>query len=108
LTRLEIFVPDYNDSFSKVELDGKEYLLRFTWSDTTQRWTFGIFTVLREPIVEGVKVVPHFPLLLQYIDDRLPTGIFGVYTKLSAVGRKDFIDKKAMFAYIPADGGASL
>jgi hypothetical protein len=100
--RLEIAVPDYNDSFSKVALDGTEYLLRFTWNDVSMRWYFGVYTVLREPIVQGLKLVPQYPLNLQYIDERLPPGIFGVYSKLSAIGRSDFLDGKAIFAYIPS------
>jgi hypothetical protein len=104
MERIEILVPDMNDSFSKAVLDGKEYLLRFTWNDTAGRWNFGIYTVLREPIIQGIKLVPQFPVNLQYIDERLPSGIFGVYTKLEVIGRKDFIDKKAVFAYIPNGG----
>lgn len=101
MERLEIFIPDMNDSFSRVILDGSEYLLRFTWNDTKERWYFGIYTVLRVPIVQGLKLVPHFPLNMQYIDERLPTGIFGVYTNLEAIGRSDFNSGKAIFAYVP-------
>ena len=94
MKRLEIYVPDMNDSFSRVLLDGTEYLLRFTWNDTKGRWYFGVYTVLREPIV------PQFPVNMQYIDKRLPPGIFGVYTNLEAVGRSDFTNGKAIFAYV--------
>jgi hypothetical protein len=108
MKRLEIFVPDLNDSFSKVVLDGTEYQIRFTWNDTAGRWFFGLFTILKEPIIQGVKIVPNFPLNLQYVDDRLPGGVLGVYTKLEAVGRDGFKNGKAVFAYVPADGGAKL
>ena len=100
MKRLEIYVPDMNDSFSRVLLDGTEYLLRFTWNDTKGRWYFGVYTVLREPIEQGLKLVPQFPVNMQYIDKRLPPGIFGVYTNLEAVGRSDFINGKAIFAYV--------
>lgn len=106
MERLEIFVPDMNDSFSRVILDGAEYLLRFTWNDTTQRWYFGIYTVMREPIVQGLKLIPQFPVNMQYIDRRLPSGVFGVYTGLAAVGRSDFANGKAIFAYVPDNGEA--
>lgn len=101
MERLEISVPDMNDSFSKVTLGGTEYFLRFTWNDTASRWYFGVYTILREPIVQGIKLVTQFPLNLQYIDERLPNGIFGVYSNLNFVGRFDFIEKRAIFAYIP-------
>lgn len=106
MKRLEISVPDMNDSFSKVVLDEKEYLLRFTWNDTAERWSFGVYTVLREPIAQGLKLVPRFPLNMQYNDERLPEGIFGVYTKLGSVGRHDFAEGRAVFAYIPNGEGA--
>lgn len=101
MNRIEILVPDMNDSFSKVAIAGKEYLLRFTWNDTKGRWCFGIYTIMREPIVQGIKLVPQFPINIQYIDERLPSGVFGVYTNLATVGRLDFKNKKAVFAYIP-------
>jgi hypothetical protein len=104
--RLEISVPDMNDSFSKVVIDETEHLLRFTWSDTAQRWNFGVYTVFREPIVQGLKIVPKFPLNLQYGDERMPSGIFGAYTKLDNVGRRDFAEGRAIFAYIPYDEAA--
>lgn len=100
MKRLEIYVPDMNDSFSRVLLDGTEYLLQFTWNDTKGRWYFGVYTVLREPIVQGLKLVPQFPINMQYIDKRLPSGIFGVYTNLEAVGRSDFANGKAVFAFV--------
>jgi hypothetical protein len=48
-----------------------------------------------------LKLVPKFPVSIQYIDERLPSGIFGVYTTLGAVGRSDFTDGRAIFAYVP-------
>jgi hypothetical protein len=107
MDRLEIFVPDMNDSFSKVTLDGKERLLRFTWNDTKGRWHFGVYTSMREPIVQGIKLVPQFPVNLQYIDERLPSGVLGAYTSLAVIGRADFQNKKAVFAYIPTGQGVA-
>jgi hypothetical protein len=102
--RLEIKVPDMNDSFSKAVLNGVEYSLRFTWNDTKARWSFGVYTILREPIVQGIKLVPKFPINIQYIDKRLPAGMFAVYTNLDAIGRSDFIEGRAVFAFIPPAG----
>lgn len=106
MIRIEIKIPDMNDSFSKIAIDGTEYMLRFTWNDTKNRWYFGIYTVMREPIVQGIKLVPKFPINIQYIDKRLPSGVFGVYTNLDIVGRSDFNNNKAVFAYIP--GGEAV
>lgn len=96
-----IEVPDMNDSVSRVVLGGKQYLIRFTWNDTGGYWCFGISDALGNPILVGVKVVPRFPLNLFYGIAALPEGVFGVYTELDRVGRNDFKDGKASFAFIP-------
>ena len=61
-----IAVPDMNDSFSRVVLGGQAFQIRFTWNDTAQRWMWGLYTTERVPIIEGVRVVPSFPLNLPY------------------------------------------
>jgi hypothetical protein len=40
----------------------------------------------------------------QIVDDRFPSGIFGVYTENMTVGRQDFINGMAIFAYVSAQG----
>lgn len=101
MNRIEISVPDINDSFSRVVLDGTAYLIRFTWNDTAQRWSFGLFTTQKEPLAQGIRIVPRYPLNLQIVNDTFPQGIFGVYTDLTSVGRNDFLNGRAIFAYIP-------
>jgi hypothetical protein len=100
---IDILVPDMNDSFSRIVLDNVQYLIRFTWSERGQRWSFGLYTMQREAIAVGIKLVPRFPLNLQIVDDRYPTGVFGVYSDFDYVGRRDFVEGRAAFSYIPAD-----
>ena len=102
----EISVPDHNDSFSRVVLGGVQYQIRFTWSDAAGRWSFGLYTMQKEPIAIGIKLVPRFPLNLQIVDERHPAGAFGVYSDYEAIGRRDFMEGRASFAYIPAEGAA--
>ena len=104
MQRLEIAVPNLNDSYSRVVLDGTQYLIRFTWNDTAQRWSFGLYTLQREPLAVGLRMVPRFPLNMQIVGGGFPVGVFGVYTENAAVGRQDFIKGSATFAYIPAQG----
>ena len=99
---LEISVPDHNDSFSRVVLDGIQYQVRFTWSEAAGRWSFGLYSMQKEPIAVGIKLVPRFPLSLQIVNEHFPAGVFGVYSDLEAVGRNDFLNGKATFAYISA------
>lgn len=100
-----ITVPDFNDSYSRVVLDNKQYLVRFSWNEASQRWSFGIYTMLKEPISVGIRLIPRFPLNLQIVDERYPAGAFGVYSDREAIGRNDFVNGVATFAYIPTEGG---
>ena len=97
---LEIAVPDMNDSFSRVVLDGTQYLIRFTWNEKAQRWSFGVFNMQKEPLAQGIRIVPRFPLNLQIVNEKFPRGLFGAYTNLPFVGRDDFKNGNATFAYI--------
>ena len=101
LTTIE--VPDLNDSMSRVVLNGKAYQIRFTYNDTCDYWTFGLYNTQDAPIIIGIKIVPRFPLNLFYGVTKLPDGIFGVMTKLDHIGRNDFKDGKAQFIFCPVD-----
>ena len=57
-----IQVPEYNDSFSRVVLSGKEYLIRFSYNYAGNYWTFGIYDGNRSPYVAGIKIVPKYSL----------------------------------------------
>lgn len=97
-----ITVPDMNDSFSRVVLGGSAFLLRFTWNDTAGRWMWGCYTTDRAPIIEGVRVIPSFPLNIFCGRPGLPDGAFGVISERESVGRQDFINGNAQFVFIPA------
>ena len=107
MARLDISVPDMNDSFSRVVLDGTQYLIRFTWNDTAERWSFGLYTTQKKPLIQGQRMVPRFPLNLQIAGESFPNGVFGVYTDLESAGRHDFVNGRAVFAYISASGDGS-
>ena len=97
---IKIKVPDFNDSFSRVVLDSTQYQIRFTWNETAKRWSFGLYTMQKEPIIVGIRLVPYFPLNLQLVDERLPQGVFGVYSDNETIERNDFINGRAIFAYV--------
>ena len=99
---LEISVPDMNDSFSRIVIDGVQYFIRFTWNDAAQRWNFGLYTMQKEPLAVGIRIIPQFPLNLQIVSDTFPFGVFGAYSALESIGRDDFISGRARFTYIPA------
>lgn len=103
MKRIEINVPDFNDSFSRVVLSGRQYLIRFSYIDTFDYWTFGLYTPQKEPLLVGVKIVPNYPLNLFFSADNMPNGLFCAYTELARIGKNDFAVGKAIFAYVPAE-----
>ncbi len=98
---LYIKVPDMNDSMSSVSIDGREYVLRFTYNETYDYWSFGLYDTNREPILAMTRIVPNFPLYHFYSGSDLPDGIFGCLSDNLKVGRNAFRDKTAEFVYIP-------
>ena len=102
---LYIQVPDLNDSFSRVVLDNRPYLIRFTYNFAAERWRFGLYTMQKEPIAIGLPIVPRFTLNMQVVNENFPRGAFGVYSDLEHIGRGDFKDCRARFAYRPRNEG---
>lgn len=96
-----IEVPNMNDSMSRIVLNGTAYQIRFTWNDTGGYWKFSVYDSQGKPIVVGIKIVPRFPINLFFGVTRLPSGVFGVMTKLDRIGRWDFADGKAQFIFAP-------
>ena len=97
-----IEVPDMNDSVSRVVLDNVAYQIRFTYNMTGDYWKFGLADSQGKPIVQGVKIVPNFPLNLFLGSGDIPFGVFAALTKLDRIGRHDFQNNKARFVYCPA------
>ncbi len=92
--------PEMNDSFSRIVLDGVEYLIRFTYDSGGDFWTFGLYRAEEDPIITAIKIVPCFPLNHYFKRRDMPDGIFGVLTKLSRVGHDAFSSGDAQFVYI--------
>lgn len=98
-----ITVPDYNDSFSRVVLAGKEYLIRFSYNFSGDYWTFGIFDHNQNPYVQGIKIVPNSPLNFFSLCHGLPEGLFGALSTKQNIGRDDFKENRAQFIFFPAE-----
>ena len=98
-----IEVPDMNDSVWRIVLGGTAYHIRFTWIDSAGYWTFGLYDTQNKPLVIGIKIVPRFPMNVFYSLTKMPSGIFGVMTKLNRIGRKDFVYGNAQFIFCPVE-----
>ena len=103
IRNLIIEVPNFDESFSRVVLDGRAYLLQFKYNHVAERWRFGVYTLKQEPIAIGMAVVPQFPLNFQVVDDRMPNGLFVVFSNFEHIRRNDFVDGNATFVYVPRE-----
>lgn len=98
-----IKAPDHNDSLSRVVLDGKEYLIRFTYNARSDYWTFGLYELDETPLIACVKIVPNFPLTYFCSKTNLPNGVFGCLTNKSHIGRNSFVNDEAVFVFVPME-----
>lgn len=98
-----IEVPDMNDSMSRLMLDDEYLQIRFTYNDTKDYWTFGIYDDQDEPIAIGIKIVPNMVLNLFFGANELPAGAFGVITNLDRIGHDDFLNGNAQFIFAPLE-----
>lgn len=95
LVQTYITVPDYNDCYVKFRIMNTEYQLRFSWNDSEQRWYFGIYDALRNPMFIGMKIVPWMPLNQFCGIEELYRFAFIAQTKNDAIGREDFVNGSA-------------
>lgn len=101
----EISVPHYNDSFSRIVLDGKVWEIRFSYNKATNCWKFGIYDSKHKPIYQDIKIVPGIPLNLPFCRRPYPHVLFFAKTKLGRIGYHDFWDGNAEFAYVESKNG---
>jgi len=97
---IKIFLPREHDSFSDLTINGERLLIRFTYNDTFDYWSFGLYELNRTPILSGVKIVPNFPLNLFTPLRRFEGTLFMAATKLERIGSSDFWEDLASFLLV--------
>ena len=95
--------PVLNDSVSRNVLCGTAFLISYTWIDSSGYLPFVLFDPKSNPLVIRIKIVPRFPMNPFFSLTKMPSGIFGVMTKLDRIGRKDFVDGNAQFIFCPVE-----
>lgn len=58
----------------RTELDGRDYLLSFSWSRREERWFLDVADESASPIAQNIKLVAGWPMLLRVVDERRPPG----------------------------------
>lgn len=88
------------------ELDNEPYKIRFRWNEKDNCWTFSLKDELNNSIIEGVKIVPNYPLLRRFKREGFPQGEFTAIVldnKKESIGYEDFYNGSASFLYTTAD-----
>jgi len=70
-------LPDYSYSCS---LQGESYILRFIYNTRMKLYTLYLYDLDRTPIIEGVALVPNYPVMADYAISGL-TGRFIMFPK---------------------------
>ena len=102
----DIIFADANDIVFKAILDGIKYKLRMLWNPSGGYWTLGIRAEDGTSLLEGIKVVPNYPLLRQCRRSILPPGELMAITQddsLAAIDRADFARGKVVLVYVTED-----
>lgn len=63
----------------RTRLDGRDYVLSFSYNEREERWYLSIADEAEAPIATGIKLISNWPLLHPYrYDPRTPPGQIGV------------------------------
>lgn len=71
---IQIAVTDQNDSLTEVVLDDVTFFLHLAWNSEGDFWTLGLENASKDTVVEGIAVVPDYPLLGRYRSAGMPAG----------------------------------
>lgn len=94
-------VPNYNDSFCRVILDGELFFFRFTYNVEGDFWTFGLWKDM-DSVLFSTKMVPNIKLNAFITKEGLPKGSFYVISEVDQQITKDsFSSGAAYLAYVP-------
>jgi hypothetical protein len=71
-------VPGLGEYEQETELDGRVYVLRFSWDARIARWLMGVYAEDGSAIRAGIVLVPMVSLLRRVADARKPRGLLAV------------------------------
>lgn len=57
-----------------VALSGRPYKLSLLWNELAQYWSITIQMLDGTVLLRNIKMVQNYPLLKNFVDDRLPNG----------------------------------
>jgi len=101
---MPIIVPIKNDPNHQlaITLDNVVFNLRFLYNETKDSWVMDIKDGNNTPIITGLRLVPNFPIIKQYVSPNLPKGDFvcnGNFD-IAEITRKSFSSKEFQLLYL--------
>ncbi len=101
---IQIAVVDENDSLTEVVLDEETFFLHLAWNSEAEFWTLGIENASKDTIIEGIAVVPDYPLLDRYRGPGMPAGdiIAVAPDRRDGISRSDLPEGIVALVYVTA------
>lgn len=91
-----------NDYICRVMLDGEPRVLHLSYNSTGDYWTVGFCDSEGNPIVDGIRIVPNFPLNMWYLSYAIPQGV--LFAKATdEITRYSFDNGDAVLCYLPVE-----
>lgn len=92
---------DANDIVVGVSLENVQYKLRLMWNALAKSWIMHIWDANRVPLLQNIKLVPNFPVLMNHHRPGIPPGEFIVIADSEELTRDSFKDGSATLCYVP-------
>jgi len=85
-----------------IDLDAITYKLEFLYNSVANFWSMSIYDDDDNLLIAGVKIIPNYPLLTQYVNSSLPQGeiICEVSNTTEQITRDTFVKQEATLLYI--------
>lgn len=100
---LYVDIPIIDEPFYdlSISLEGNSYILSFVYNERAQQTFMSIYDSANNAIVEGVGVVPEYPMTLDYAINEL-TGYFLLTKKATVLSEpyKTYPDKLSEYYYM--------
>jgi hypothetical protein len=90
-----------NDYLCRTMLDGKLCVLHMSYNSTGDFWTVGFCDDEGTPIVDGIRIVPNFPLNIWYMSYDVPQGALFAMCSEGTITRYSFDNGTASLCYLP-------
>jgi Domain of unknown function (DUF6983) len=99
-------VVDTNSQAIESTLDDVLYYIVIDWNDTFQSWEMGIRNSAYQTLIDGISLVPNFPLLRQFKYPDLPPGellVQNVHWTSGPIPRDGFASGEYELIYFTAE-----